>query len=141
MISINKQYPGPKIDHKNIRDFFKVKQILNDSTLVLQNGERIGFAGCDDCGAEFTKYLQITFSDEESHVYFIPTGFSESDVSYAYIWEVDFSTDDNDEADREMFGPMFSQLNEASMINKWCKPVKQPGHKYFERYVALSKIN
>lgn len=138
--SIDKRFPGLEIDFKNIDDFFKVKQILNDYTLILENGERIGFAGCR-CSRDFFTHLQITFSDKESHVYYVPSGYSESNVTYAYIWEVDLQIGDDNSPHKGPFGPAFSQLNETSMINKWCKPIEQKGHKYFERYVALSKTN
>jgi hypothetical protein len=137
---INSQFPGPEIGHKNISNFFKVKNILSDSIIELENGERLGFAGCD-CGDEFLPYLQITFSDKDSRVYYVLSGFSENDINYAYIWEINLSIGDDKDVPKEMIGPVFSQLNEAAMINKWCKPIDQPGHIYFERYAALSKIN
>jgi hypothetical protein len=90
----------------------------------LNNGKITGFAGCD-CNDKFTEYLRRTFTDESTQVYYLDTDYTDNEILYAYVWEIDVDFGDGIGTKEFPVGPSFSLLNEVGIINKWCRPVEQ----------------
>lgn len=139
---VEKQFPGidwPIAEISEIKNLNKLKLILPNGDLKLDDGKILRLAGCE-CGLGYIEYLKNVTKDEGFRIYFTPSGFEKNEAIYAYIWCVFISDEDDTSSEDISMGPMFFPLNETMVINKWCKPVKQPHHKNHSRYKALSKV-
>ena len=132
--AIDSESPGPQLPPLETRQ--TLRSVNGQGILLVANGERIALAGvaCDD---RMIEYMQaLFFGNEPDTLVYLPSGYVEDDVHYAYVWYI--SLWELGDPDLE-FSPAINSLNESGLRSGWCQPVKQDSHRYHSRYVAISK--
>ena len=139
MQRIDREHPGPGTP--SLDKLHSVKTIDEDVNINLENGVQLKLAGLDCTHHDLIKYLKTVFIGKSpSKLSYIETGYAKGEVLYAYVWEVDTDFgEDLDDGDIK-FGPMVGNMNETALTSSWCKPKKQDGHLYYERFLQLSKL-
>ena len=134
---VESDYPG--IKPPSINNLQNVKTIQNDGSIELEDGTLIQLAGCD-CDKQATYYLNRVFVELGYQLLFVESGYRHNGRVFGYIWEVNLGSGQGETNDGIPVGTSMSRINEAMILNNWCKPIEQPFHKYFDRYLAYSKI-
>jgi hypothetical protein len=124
---INRALPGP--DPKSAGKPTQLIEVSRTGLLTFAGGERMRLAGLL-CTEGLRKALGGSSGRLASPLTAVtlPIGASQDQASPAYVWLVT-------EIDAERRS--YASLNDLATHNRWCVPIQETGHKYYERYIAL----
>lgn len=134
---INRMYPGPDIPFD--APLLKVASIDNDGNITVEGGEVIKLEGIR-CNPETVAYLRRMLLGDSDRIVYIPSSTKKEKPVPAYVWHASLSFMEDPELRDIIRGPSYAPINENALTSGWCVPIETAHHKYYERYVALSKM-
>ena len=134
---LDKTNPGPSIP--NVHDYHTAVRVNEKGVIELKNGDKIAFAGMKCNHPDLKKYLKAFFiKDKETKVVYLPTGYKEDNLIFAYVWEVSPTVEK--EYKQRGWNNFGNPTHETALFSQWCYPIVQDGDKFHERFIKIREF-